>query len=47
MRDAPCHLVEGSKHGDRILDLVGARIRSAERRHGGDETEQESEANAA
>jgi len=46
MRDAPCHFVEGGKHGDRILDLVGACIRSAKRRHGGDETEQESEANA-
>jgi hypothetical protein len=46
MRDAPCHFVEGGKHGDRILDLVGARIRRAERRHGGDEAKQESEANA-
>jgi len=46
MRDAPCHFVEGGKHGDRILDLVGACIRSAKNRHVGDETEQESEANA-
>jgi hypothetical protein len=47
MRDAPCHLVEGGEYGDRILDLVCARIRSAEHRNGGEETEQKSEANAA
>jgi len=42
MRDAPCHFVEGGKHGDRILDLVGACIRSAKHR----QTEQETEVNA-
>jgi hypothetical protein len=30
MRDAPRHLVEGSKDGDRILDLLGACRRCSE-----------------
>jgi hypothetical protein len=47
MRDAPRNLVEGGEHGNRILDLVGARSQSAERRQDSDETEQESKANAA
>jgi hypothetical protein len=30
MRDAPRHLVEGGKHGDRILDLLGVGESGAE-----------------
>jgi hypothetical protein len=46
MRDAPGHLVEGGKHGDRILNLFGTRGSSAEHRHAGDKTEQERKAGA-
>jgi hypothetical protein len=41
MRDAPGHLVEGCKHRDRVLNIVGARVWRAQRRQGCRQNEQE------
>jgi hypothetical protein len=42
MRNAPRYLVESGKHGDLVLDDVGAYLERAKHRDGGGKTEQQS-----